>query len=51
MAYQILEDNYAEDEIHLVGIASGGEILAKEIKKQIVKISKIDNIEVVVFSI
>lgn len=42
MAYQILEDNYAEDEIHLVGIASGGEILAKEIKKQIVKISKIE---------
>mgnify|MGYP003420403668 CR=1 FL=1 len=41
MAYQILEDNYSEEEIHLVGITSGGEILAKEIKKQIFKISKI----------
>ncbi|MGB1019031.1 MAG: phosphoribosyltransferase family protein [Chitinophagales bacterium] len=41
MSYQILEDNYAEDEIHLIGIVSGGLILAKELKKQIAKISDV----------
>lgn len=41
MAYQILEDNYAEEEIHLIGIAAGGEILAKELKKQIEKIARV----------
>lgn len=50
MAYQILEDNYAEEEIHLIGIAAGGEILAKELQKNIQKIGdvsvKVHNLDI-----
>lgn len=42
LAYQILEDNYAEKEIELIGIEKSGESLAKHLKKEIQKIQKID---------
>lgn len=41
LAYQILEDNYAEKEIELIGIEQSGESLAKHLKKEIQKIQKI----------
>ncbi len=41
LAYQILEDNYAEKEIELIGIEKNGEALSKIIKKEIQKIQKI----------
>lgn len=41
LAYQILEDNYAEEEIVLIGIEQSGESLAKHLKKEIQKIQKI----------
>lgn len=41
LAYQILEDNYAEEEIALIGIEKSGESLAKHLKKEIQKIQKI----------
>lgn len=45
MAYEILENHYAEKEIHLIGIVNGGLYLAKELKKQI---QSIQNIKVIV---
>lgn len=41
LAYQILEDNYAEKEIELIGIEKNGEALSKILKKEIQKIQKI----------
>ncbi len=35
LAYQIMEDNYAEKEIELIGIENTGESLAKLLKKEI----------------
>lgn len=41
LAYQILEDNYSEKEIELIGIEKNGEILSKLLKKEIENIQKI----------
>lgn len=41
IAFQIYEDNYAEKEIVLVGIASKGYLLANKIAAQLTKISSI----------
>lgn len=41
IAFQIYEDNYAEKEIVLVGIASKGHLLANKIANQLTKISSI----------
>ena len=40
IAYQIYEDNYAEDEIVVVGIANNGYLLAKTIVKRLKKIAE-----------
>lgn len=45
IAFQIFEDNYAEKEVIIVGIANKGHLLAKKIAKKLSEISSITIIE------